>query len=76
MADLQKPTYFLHPLWPLALIAGVIFQTTIYFIGVGYFGSSEAYTVFLWIAGLSILILYIIWLRANRKGFFAIDEEE
>ena len=76
MADLQKPTYFLHPLWPLALIAGVIFQTTTYFIGVGYFGSSEAYAVFLWIAGLSILILYIIWLRANRKGFFAIDEDE
>jgi len=76
MADSQKSTPILHPSWPLALIAGIIVQSTVYTIGVDYFGSSEAFTVFFGIVVLSFLILTTIWLRVTRKGIFAIDEEE
>ena len=55
----------------LELIAGMIFLTTMYIVGVEYFG----YLAFISIFWMSILIVLTIWLRANRKGIFVIDEE-
>ena len=58
----------------LLLAAGIavfVVQTAGFVLAVDYFGYFGAVAI-PW----SILILYIIWIRANRKGIFAIDEEE
>ena len=58
----------------LLLAAGIavfVVQTAGFVIAVDYFGYFGAVAI-PW----SIFILYTIWLRANRKGIFAIDEEE
>ncbi len=59
----------------LELIAGMIFLTTMYIVGVEYFGYF-GYLAFISIFWMSILIVLTIWLRANRKAIFVIDEEE
>jgi hypothetical protein len=67
MADLVRAV--------LELIAGMIFFTTMYILGVEYFGYF-GYLTFSWIVSFSILIVFILWLRMTKKGIFAIDEEE
>lgn len=76
MTNSQKPPVILYPAWPLALVVGIILQGGAYYIGVGIFGSPEAYTIFLWVAILPLAIAGIIWLKLTKKGIFAIDEEE
>tara|TARA_B110000444_G_scaffold60497_1_gene56524 strand:- start:81209 stop:81406 length:198 start_codon:yes stop_codon:yes gene_type:complete len=63
MTNSQKPPVILHPAWPLALVVGIILQGGAYYIGVGIFGSPEAYTIFLWVAILPLAIAGIIWLK-------------
>jgi len=76
MSNPQKPPAILHPAWPLALVAGIIFQGGAYYIGVDIFGSPEAYTIFLWVVILPLAIVVIIWPKITKKGIIAIDEEE
>tara|TARA_B100002052_G_scaffold56654_1_gene49852 strand:+ start:163 stop:393 length:231 start_codon:yes stop_codon:yes gene_type:complete len=76
MSNPQKPPALLHPSWPVALVAGIILQGGVYYIGVDIFGSPEAYTIFLWVVILPLFIIGIIWLKVAKKGIFAIDEEE
>jgi len=76
MSSSQKPPAILHPAWPLALVAGIILQGGAYYIGVDIFGSPEAYTIFLWVAILPLVIAGIIWLKVTKKGIFANVEEE
>ena len=76
MSNPQKPPAFLHPSWPMALVAGIILQGGAYFIGVDIFGSPEAYTIFLWVVILPLSIVGIIWIKVAKKGIFAIDEED
>ena len=76
MSNPQKPPAILHPAWPLALVAGIIFQGGAYYIGVDIFGSPEAYTIFLWVVILPFAIVVIICPKLTKKGIIAIDEEE
>ena len=76
MSNPPKPPAIFHPAWPLALVAGIIFQGGAYYIGVDIFGSPEAYTIFLWVVILPLAIVVIIWPKLTKKGIIAIDEEE